>query len=386
METSIIAVNVRRARLAKGLSQGKVAEVAGISRPAYRNIESGASVPRVDTLQSIARALGVKLQDLVTPVKSLSAVRFRAQKKITSREQILVEVARWLEGFEELEGLVGDKAPYLFEELAKRLHGDSDAGRAIRAAGEARRVLGLSDGEPIRDICGLLESGGVKIYPISHASEGFFGLSVGQDDGGPAVVVNVWDRISVERWIFSAAQELGHLLLHLDAYDVRQAAEDIREEAEANEFASHFLMPQCAFEKEWGEAVGLPIVDRVLKVKRIFKVSYKTVLYRLTEDGRVSNDIWKRFNAAYKSRTGRSLGNKDEPLPVAANDFRASTPEPHRAHEPDGLSAFDFVEDRLSRLVRLAIEQGKITMARGAEILGLSLDAMRERVASWTEG
>lgn len=121
-------------------------------------------------------------------------------------------------------------------------------------------------------------------------------------------------------------------------------------------------------------------------MKRIFKVSYKTVLYRLTEDGKVSNDIWKRFNAAYKSRTGRSLGNKDEPLPVAANDFRASTPEPHGAHEPDGLSAFDFVEDRLSRLVRLAIEQGKITMARGAEILGLSLDAMRERVASWTEG
>lgn len=386
MEISVVAANVRRVRLARGFSQGKVAELAGISRPAYQNIEKGVSVPRVDTLQNIARALGVKLQDLLTPVKSLSVVRFRAQKRMSSREQVLVEVARWLEDFEELEGLVGEKVPYVLGELAKRLRGDLNAGRAVRAAGEARRALGLSDGEPICDICGLLESAGVKVYPISHASEGFFGLSVGQDDGGPAIVVNVWDRISVERWIFSAAHELGHLLLHLDAYDVRQAAEDIREEAEANEFASHFLMPQSAFDREWGEAVGLPLVDRVLKVKRIFKVSYKTVLYRLVESGKVSNDIWKRFNAAYKSRTGRSLDNKDEPLPVAANDFWASMPEPHRAHEPDGLSAFDFVEDRLSRLVHLAIEREKITMARGAEILGLSLDAMRERVASWTEG
>lgn len=46
-------------------------------------------------------------------------------------------------------------------------------------------------------------------------SDDFFGLSIGPADGGPAVVVNVWDGISVERWIFTAAHELGHLVLHL---------------------------------------------------------------------------------------------------------------------------------------------------------------------------
>jgi hypothetical protein len=34
-----------------------------------------------------------------------------------------------------------------------------------------------------------------------------------QSDGGPAVVVNVWGRLSVERWIFTAAHELGHLMI-----------------------------------------------------------------------------------------------------------------------------------------------------------------------------
>jgi len=40
----------------------------------------------------------------------------------------------------------------------------------------------------------------------------------------------VWERLSVERWIFTAAHELGHLLLHLDAYDVSKT-DDLRAKA-----------------------------------------------------------------------------------------------------------------------------------------------------------
>jgi len=174
-------------------------------------------------------------------------------------------------------------------------------------------------------------------------------------------------------------------LLHLDAYNVDKVDEDLSEEAEANQFAACFLMPQGVFEKEWGETLGLAFVDRVLKVKRIFRVSYKTILYQLVETKKASDDIWMRFNVAYKLQTGQPLGNQDEPLPISANDFSASVPETHRAHEPDSLSRSDFVEDRLSRLVRVAIEQSEISLARGAEILRIDLDAMRERVASWRE-
>ena len=127
------------------------------------------------------------------------------------------------------------------------------------------------------------------------ASDAFFGLSVAKEDGGPAVVVNVWDRISVERWIFTAAHELGHLLLHVGAYDVAKTEESREEEEEANQFASHFLMPQEVFALEWNEARGLPLVDRVLKVKRIFRVSYRTVLYRLSEQEAYGKAIWQKF-------------------------------------------------------------------------------------------
>lgn len=381
MDQKIIGVNLRRIREAKSWTQSQVADLAGISRVAYRNIENGNSTPKVSTLQNIASGVGVKLQDLFVPVRTLKKVRFRASKKMTSRDNILTEVVRWLDDFNYLEKLLNDRIDYRFKTLTRKLssmpRGDD---RAKYAAEQVRKKLKLKEKEPIRDIAGLLESCGIKVYPLSLVSDGFFGLSVAEEDGGPAVIVNVWERISVERWIFSAAHELGHLLLHLDAFNVEESAEDKDQENEANVFASHFLMPEKAFVSEWADTYGLPFVDRILKVKRIFQVSYKTVLYRLSES--VGNSIWGKFQSAYKLRTGKTLSITDEPEALSPDRFQQS-PEVLRSQEPDSLSPSHFIEDRLSRLVRNAIEKDEITMSRGAEILRLDLEAMREIVSSW---
>ncbi|HRC87645.1 MAG TPA: ImmA/IrrE family metallo-endopeptidase, partial [Thermoanaerobaculia bacterium] len=165
-------------------------------------------------------------------------------------------------------------------------------------------------------------------------------------------------------------------------YDVGQRDEEKEQEKEANVFASFFLMPQGVFEQEWAETQGLAFVDRVLKVKRIFRVSYRTVLYRLTER-MPGPELWRRFQLDYKQRTGRTLLKDEEPGAMAADAFRASFPEHSRAGEPEDLSPLDFVEDRLFRLVRSAVDAAEISLARGAEILGYSLVEMRQLAASW---
>lgn len=266
--------NLRRFRDARKLSQVEVAAKAAISRIAYGNIESGSATPRTETLVRIAAALGVSLQDLFTPVRVLQHVRFRQTKKMTSREQLLASVARWLDDYAELETLVDE--PVRFNaRLAAIAKAQVTAMRpATRVAAEARDALKLGAEEPIHNICGLLEDRcGVKVFPVPLASEGFWGLSVGPEDGGPAVVVNIWERISVERWIFTAAHELGHLLLHRGAYDVTRTEENEAEETEANQFASAFLMPPAAFEKAWDRASGLGFVGRVFQVEGIVGVS-----------------------------------------------------------------------------------------------------------------
>jgi len=362
MGPQVLACNVRRYRLSRRMSQSSLAKASSVSLPAIRNLEGAKGEPRVRTLQNVAEALGVKLTDLLREERPLQTVRFRSQKKLRSRENILAQVSRWLTDYAQLELLLNQKVPSVLVPTPGK--------DPVSAAAIGRKQLGVAPEDPICDICGLLERMGVRIRLLPIASEGFFGLSVGERDGGPAVVVNSWQRISVERQIFSAAHELGHLVLHESAYDVVCLEENPVEEKEANLFAGHFLMPEAGFCQEWQEAAGLNWVDRVLKVKRVFRVSYKAVLSRLIEDGKADQSVWKEFNIAFQRRWNKKLSGIEEPLGLDS-------------HEPAGLHRFDFYEDRFSRLVRLAVEGDLISFGRGAEMLGIGVSEMQKLFAGW---
>ncbi len=386
---NVLAANLRRHRSARGLSQQALADAAGISRIGYRDVETGVVEPRANTLQRIAKALGVRVQDLLVPSRTLTHVRFRAHKRMATRENILADAARWLDDYRELEDLLDDHVSWALAGVAETVRQlEPGLDRAKKAATLAREALRLKHDDHedlIRDVCGLLDDHGVKVLTADVKSDGFFGLSVAPEDAGPAVVVNVWHRISVERWIFTAVHELGHLLLHPGAYDVTQTEEVEGEEKEADAFAGYFLVPPSLFEKEWSEARGLGLVERVLKVKRIFRVSWQTILYRVAAPLQPGERkmVWQQFQRQYEREYGRALQRTDEPDALDAEAFLCKPPVPKAADEPARLSENDFREDRLYRLVRMAVEREQITMSRAAEVLGLDLRAMRELAASW---
>ena len=203
-----IAANIARLRLDRQLTQEELARKAGLSRMALGNIERGTVVPRARTLTALGKALRVPVSGLVMPVRPLETVRFRSQARVHARAQILAEVAKWLDAYIRVEADLNALCPFQFETVS------TQSRSPIETAQAARKAIGFGREEPVRNICGLLENNGVKLLLLERKSDSFFGLSVGAGDGGPAVVVNTWDRISVERWIFTAAHELGHLLLH----------------------------------------------------------------------------------------------------------------------------------------------------------------------------
>jgi Zn-dependent peptidase ImmA (M78 family)/DNA-binding XRE family transcriptional regulator len=358
------------------MSQQALAVAAGMSRLALGKIERGAVQPRGATIEALAAALGVPVAHLVSPARSLSSVRFRARKQIQGRELILAEVADWLHGYAWLEQQLDDHPGSVLADLCSKSNVSRDP---TRAASKAREALEIDDA-PIRDICGLLEDNGVKVLRIRRATDAFFGMSIGPADGGPAVVINTWDRISVERWIFSAAHELGHLLLHLGrgSFERLETDEPRDEEIEADRFGGHFLMPPRTFDKEWEATGGHELLDRVLKVKRIFRVSYKTVLHRLVEDGRADTSVWQLFQRQHKRRFGKTLKRIEEPEALTESQFAWTS-----ADEPERLSASDFIEDRLHRLVHKAVDSEVISMGRAAELLRLTRDEMRLLAKEW---
>lgn len=371
-----IAANVARLRLDRRLTQEGLATKAGLSRVAIGKIERGSVVPRARTLDALAKVLTVPVGELVTPVRPLESVRFRARTLVHAREQILAEVSKWLDAYAGLEAALDEHRPFRFEEVLAQGH----QGNPEKIARAARQAVDLGLDEPVRDICGLLEENGVKLLLLETNRDSFFGLSVGLRDHGPAVVVNTWDRISVERWIFTAAHELGHLLLHQDEYQRDATNLPTETEREADAFASEFLMPEKVFAAEWDETYGHSLLVRVLKVKRIFRVSYKTVLYRLVGSGRETSDVWRAFQGQHRGHFGKTLRKTDEPAALHKSEFAWNW---SRSGEPAGLSEHDFIEDRLSRLVRRALEEEHISLGRAAEILGLTRDEMRQKAREW---
>lgn len=367
----LIGSNIARLRAERGLTQAELAESADLSRVSLGKIERGLVEPRSSTLADIARGLRVPLAELVTPTRPLRGVRFRVAKRVNTREQILAEVGIWLDAYNWLERELNQVVSFKLRALIKS---GADPAKLAR---QVRTRLDLGE-EPIRDICGVLEEAGVKVRQINKATDTFFGLSVSAEGDGPAVVVNTWERISVERWIFTAAHELGHILLHEEAYDRSRDQEDPEEEREADRFGGHLLLPAEGFRKEWDETSGLPFLDRVLKVKRMYRVSYKTVLHRLVENEWEKPSAWGKFQALYKARFNTTLRKASEPAGLSPHEF-----DWNRAGEPDRLSEYDFVQDRLYRLARVAYEREVISLGRAAEILAISHAEMRELADQW---
>lgn len=378
-EAAAIRENLARLRLDREETQRRLAGRAGLSRAAVGRIERGLVTPRTETLEALASALGVGLGDLVLPVRPLRSVRFRGLAPGHGQEQILAEVSKWLDGYRLLEERLGDSPEFGFRSARRRDPAESP--RAIARA--ARNAAGLSPDAPVPDLCRLLEGHGVKVLPLRTRRDSFAGLSVGPEDSGPAVVVNAGERIPVERRIFTAARELGHLLLHSDEYDRAAAVPpeaDTREsERAADAFAGEFLMPETAFGPAWDATRGDPFPSRVLKVEHIFRVSYRTVLCRLIATGRATREAWDTFRAGHEERYGRAPDETGETFPITESEARTS----RRADEPDGLPDNDFGGNRLSRLVRRGIEEEVITLGRAAEILRLRRAAMREWMRGW---
>jgi len=65
-KTTTIAKNIKKYRKERGLSQDKLARLADVAHATIIKIESGGiQSPTIDTVQKIAKALGVGLEDLM---------------------------------------------------------------------------------------------------------------------------------------------------------------------------------------------------------------------------------------------------------------------------------------------------------------------------------
>lgn len=371
-----VAQNLIKLRVTNKYTQEYVAEKADISLLAYRNIESGKSKPNLSTLEKIANVYNANISDLLKETQQqISKVRFRAleKKNIRKREDIISEISLWIEKYNKLVNQLKLNSNFEY----KLADIENKTNNPIIMAQEARKALELSNDETVMDICNLIEfKAGIKIMAKQFNSDSFFGLSAEDIHGGKIIVVNTWDRISVERRIFSVAHELGHILMHFDNAQNDLISENNVEEKEANTFASHFLMPNSDFISAWNKSANCDFVDRVIRIKQIFRVSYQVVLYRLSEyvkENNIDFNVWKTFGILYRRKYGVKVDWKKE---VVSNLDENSK-------ELRALSNQFYSSGRLAELVKKAVDDNVISQIEAADILNIDTKIVSDFQKSW---
>ncbi len=89
-----LAANLRSLREARGITQAQMAKAAGVPRPTWAHLESGAGNPTLAVLVKVAAALQLRVEELIGPPKT--AARLYPASQIATRQRGAVTVRRLL--------------------------------------------------------------------------------------------------------------------------------------------------------------------------------------------------------------------------------------------------------------------------------------------------
>ena len=269
-----------------------LANAVGVSPITISRLENGVNEPEEETLNALSRVLDFPREffsagdfdDL--PVQSAS---FRSLTSMTARERDAALSAGTIaflfnDWIEERFNLPAPDVP------------DLRADATPEAAAQAvREYWGLGQ-QPVPSMVKLLEAKGVRVFSLCEDTKTVDAFSCWRNSQ-PFVFLNTFK--STERSRFDAAHELGHLVMHRhgEQQDSRQA------ENEADQFASHFLMPQDDVASRIRYVTGL---EELIRAKKRWGVSVAALTYRLNKMGIVSEWQNRTFNIEISRRGYRS--------------------------------------------------------------------------------
>ncbi|MET9330870.1 XRE family transcriptional regulator [Streptomyces cellulosae] len=289
-----------QARHLAGLTKKEVAQGIGKSPAAIGQYETGSSKPRIELIPRLAEVLDVPVQFFLAgrPMGKLdtSMAHFRALRSTSGaqRNKALGFAGQTWELTYALEKRVRLPLVDLPGFAGGEIHpGTELPDDPLGAARELRKRWELGKG-PLRHLVRQMEAHGIVVVSPSEADQATVKIDAFASGGlpRPLVVLTPNRADDVYRHRFSAAHELGHLVLHT------ASTGDARQEREADAFAAEFLTPRTSI---------LPLLPRrmdlaqLADLSRTWGVSVKSLIYRCRELGLASeataSRAYQRLNA-----------------------------------------------------------------------------------------
>lgn len=371
--TNYVGNLIRKQRDAMQMTVAQLAGRIGVSRNTITNYEAGKTEPSASDLVRLSGALGCAINDLLPGGTASVPPRFafRAHAPLRKNPDIAVAARKYLRAYDEIEEITNSR----LQSKLRKFNGDNDGPLTDReiemTADTLRQTSGLHDTGP-ENIASVLEGLGVRTLFFEHDGKGLEGLSTIQGD---MVLIMLRDRKRViERTIFSAAHELGHLVLHPQLFTCDEKDEEVdskRYEREADKFAGNFLVPSDELVRIWKEErlnklSKVSLFNALILLKRVFHVSFHCLYRRVTDLG--LHPVVDR--AIFTNQIKRHLGI------VGSATMEQLEPDPLK---PEVL----YRTTRFSRLVRSAFLQDLIGVSKVAEMFQVTVDRAHEITTDW---
>lgn len=269
---------LRLARESRGLSQSKLASLAGISQAALSKAENGLVPLSRDRLAAVADALAYPVQIMDWPDEPVGLGpsgfyhRKRSALGSTALQRIEAEVGLFLMQLRRLEASVDITPAHRLPVL------DADEYEPEQAAAKLRASWLLPDG-PVLDAVRAVERAGIVVIRRDLVSPKIFGMSVRPPNTLPVIVLNTGQSATRER--FTLMHEVGHLVMH-------QVPDD-QGEQEANRFAAELLMPASVIGPH---LTGLTL-QRAIQLKQYWKTSAAAIIETAHRIGRIDGSRYK---------------------------------------------------------------------------------------------
>ncbi len=330
--------NLKYYRLKAGLTKKALAEASGLTPMSISHYESGDRRPGMDSLNSLAGALGVSLADLLR--RRNTALTFdhgdfrkNASMGVAAQERVRESVEEYLGRFYDvLECLGGNVLPEAPACGMLPVTRDPEVDAAAM-----RRHLGIELVGPVPDLVGVLENRGILFMALEDADERFSGIN-GLVDGRPYIVVNA--AMSPERNRSTIAHELAHLVFDWGGVEGKD------QEEHATAVSGAFLLPATEAARELG--MRRRAVTRDMEIVACeYGVSMMLLAKRANMAGIVPDSAYKKFCITASKKGWR----KNEPSRI----------------DPEKSELFE-------QLVYRAVCEDDMGIQRGAELLGCTFD------------
>ncbi|MEV0344003.1 XRE family transcriptional regulator [Nocardia sp. NPDC050713] len=280
-----------QARQLAGLTKAALAAQIGVSGAAVSQWESLASPPRPDHLKRAAEVLDVpveffaagrpfaQLDGAGAHFRSLRSTKAAQRAKAVAFAQQVWELTYALEKHVQFPAI--DLPGFLPDDPTRLGDTPAEAARALRAH------WGLVHG-PIPHLVRTMEMRGIVTTMVAFADKDTPTINAFSTSRMPRpTIVLTPDRGDDVYWHrFTAAHELGHLVLHRNA-----APGDAEQEREADAFAAEFLTPADQITDRLPRRFDFKALQQL---SYEWGVSIKSLVYRSRETGAISDAVARR--------------------------------------------------------------------------------------------